>query len=285
MKTLLFLLLLVACAARAATTINPTNRYAYGANIGWIDWRGDTNNGAVVGEYVCSGYIYAANVGWINLGSGAPTNGIQYQNLAASDFGVNQDGLGNLRGYAYGANIGWINFENTGAPKVDLASGRMNGCVWSANCGWIGLSNAFAVVQTDTIPPGADSDSNGLADAWELQNFGHLGVNPNADPDGDGMSNQQEYLAGTNPNDPNSDLEITSFTSAPGGTTVNVTWESVLTRNYYIQKRLDLGPGFSWLDSGLGLISPDGASTARTFADTYAPVRFYRVQAVRPLAP
>lgn len=269
---------------QAATTINPVNKYAYGANIGWIDWRGDTNNGAVIGEYVCSGYIYAANVGWINLGSGAPTNSIYYQNASANDFGVNQDGLGNLRGYAYGANIGWVNFENTGAPKVDLLSGRMTGSVWSANCGWIGLSNAYAYVQTDTIAPGA-LGTNGLPIAWQLLNFGNTNVNPNADPDGDGMSNQQEYLAGTNPNNANSDLEITSFSSAPGGTTANVTWESVLARNYYIQKRLNLNTGFSWLDSGLGLISPDGASTTRTFSDTNAPMRFYRVQAVRPLAP
>src|SRR5437899_599745 len=126
----------------AATTINATNKFAYGANIGWMDWRGDTNNGAVIGEYVCSGYIYAANVGWINLGSGSPFNGIQYQNLSAVDFGVNQDGLGNLRGYAYGANIGWINFENNGAPKVNLKTGNLTGYVWSANCGWISLSNA-----------------------------------------------------------------------------------------------------------------------------------------------
>src|SRR5262249_13519600 len=110
-----FCILLSAFPARAATTINPGNKYAYGANIGWMDSRGDTNNGAVIGEYVCSGSIYSANVGWINLGSGAPANQIQYQNNSAADFGVNQDGLGNLRGYAYGANIGWINFEATGA--------------------------------------------------------------------------------------------------------------------------------------------------------------------------
>src|SRR6516164_807811 len=165
--------------ANAGTTIDASNKYAYGANIGWMDWRGDTNNGAVIGQYVCSGYIYAANVGWINLGSGIPTNGIYYQNLSANDFGVNQDGLGNLRGYAYGANIGWIHFEDIGAPKVDLKSGRIGGSVWSANCGWIGLSNAFAWVQTDTIASGADSDKNGLPDAWELLNFGHLGVDPN----------------------------------------------------------------------------------------------------------
>ncbi len=183
----------------AATTLDPMNRYAYGANLGWMDGYADGANGAVIGEYVCSGYMYGANVGWINLGSGSPTNGIYYQNLSANDFGVNQDGLGNLRGYAWGANIGWINFENTGAPKVDLLTGRMSGYVYSANCGWVSLSNAFAQVQTDGIAPGA-RDVNRLPIAWELLNFGTTGVSTNADPDGDGLNNWDEYLAGTDPN-------------------------------------------------------------------------------------
>src|SRR5262252_3939467 len=51
----LILLSLVVGRAEAVTTINATNKFAYGANIGWIDWRGDTNAGAVIGEYVCSG--------------------------------------------------------------------------------------------------------------------------------------------------------------------------------------------------------------------------------------
>jgi len=268
----------------AASTIDATYRYAYGANLGWLDWRGDTTHGAVIGAYVCSGNLYAANVGWINLGSGSPTNQIYYLNLSANDFGVNNDGLGNLRGYAYGANIGWINFENTGAPRVDLRTGVLTGYVYSANCGWIGLSSLVAYVQTDTIDPGL-MDTNGLPIPWELSYFGHTGVDPNADPDGDGMSNLQEYLAGTDPNDPNSDLEITAFNAASGGTVVDVTWESVLTRNYYIQKRLSLDANSAWLDSGLGLISPDGATTTRAIADTNAPMRFYRVRAIRPLTP
>src|SRR6266705_5152151 len=193
----IFFVLHSSTQVRAATTINATNNFAYGANIGWLNARGDVTSGAVIGEYVCSGYLWAANVGWIALGSSSPTNGIRYQNLSAGDFGVNQDGLGNLRGYAYGAIIGWINFENTGAPKLDLKTGKFSGYVYSANCGWISLSNAAAFVQTDTLDPGPLS-TNGLPIPWLLANFGTTNVNANADPDGDGMSNRQESLAGTN---------------------------------------------------------------------------------------
>ena len=46
-----------------------------------------------------------------------------------------------------------------------------------------------------------DSDGNGLPDNWEIANFGHIGVDPYADPDGDGFTALQEYQNGTNPLD------------------------------------------------------------------------------------
>jgi len=269
-------------SARAGTTMDPVNKYAYGANMGWQNWYADGVNGAVVTDYTLSGFIYAANVGWINLGSGSPVNGIRYQNLAANDFGVNNDGLGNLRGYAWGANVGWISFESTGAPAINLKTGQFSGYVWSANCGWISLSTAFTSLQTDHILTGP-LDVNGLPIAWEMANFGVTGVNPNADPDGDGRSNMQEYLAGTNPNNASDYLHITGETFGPGGTTATITWASVLTRCYYIQKTTSLSPVVIWSDSGLGVIAPAGLSTVKSFADSTAPIRFYRVEAVRPL--
>jgi hypothetical protein len=40
-----------------------------------------------------------------------------------------------------------------------------------------------------------------LLDDWQLGNFGHTGVDPHADPDGDGLTNFDEFLHGTDPND------------------------------------------------------------------------------------
>jgi hypothetical protein len=50
-----------------------------------------------------------------------------------------------------------------------------------------------------------DTDGNELLDTWEMTHFGHLGVDPNADPDGDGLTNLQEYQNGTDPNSADTD--------------------------------------------------------------------------------
>lgn len=68
-----------------------------------------------------------------------------------------------------------------------------------ANIGQV--KNLFAF---DLSQPGAglDLDHNGLPDGWEIQCFGHTGVDPNADEDGDGLTNLQEYHFGIDPIDP-----------------------------------------------------------------------------------
>jgi hypothetical protein len=282
---ILVFLLQPAALLRAGTSIDLANRYAYGGNIGWMNWVADTNNGAVLGDYVCSGYIYSGNVGWINLGSGSPVNGIQYQNFSASDFGVNNDGLGDLTGYAWGANIGWIAFEQTyGKPKINLLTGVLSGYVWSANCGWISLSNSVASVQTDYLYPGPLAP-DGLPVPWLLANFGTTNINANADPTGKGNSIAGDYAAGTDPNNVNSVLRITAESVTGQGTLNSLTWDSEPTRLYYILGTTNLTTP-NWLDSNLGLILPSaGSTTTAGFTDTAAKAKFYHVQAVVPLAP
>jgi hypothetical protein len=293
MKALLatFALLGPLACIRCATTIDPVNKFAYGANVGWIDWRGDTNNGAVIGEFVCSGYLYAANVGWIHLGSNAPTNGVRYQNNSPADYGVNHDGAGNLSGFAYGANIGWINFTNGTAtgplsaedrPHLDLYTGKLAGYAYSANCGWISLSNAFAYVQTDTIPTGADSDGDGIPDSWELSYTNALtAFNGASDADGDGVSDANEYLADTSPIDASDYLRITQITRGVFGPTyTTLLWTSKPSRFYAIQNRAALESG-SFADYAVFPFAGVGSAGFDDFGDR----KFYRIRAFRALAP
>ena len=51
-----------------------------------------------------------------------------------------------------------------------------------------------------------DRDGDGLDDVWELQFFGGLSEQQGSgDADGDGLSNAQEFAAGTDPTNPDSD--------------------------------------------------------------------------------
>ena len=51
------------------------------------------------------------------------------------------------------------------------------------------------------VDPLYDGDHNGLPDLWEQQYFGRTGIDPNADFDGDGISNLQEYRNHSDPTD------------------------------------------------------------------------------------
>jgi hypothetical protein len=279
----------LALPALADSTINVDDKYAYGANVGWINARGDITNGAVIGEFMCSGNLYGANIGWIHLGSGSPTNGVRYGNASADDYGVNNDGLGNLSGYAYGANIGWVNFEtNFGKPKVNLLTGDLDGYAWGANVGWISLSNAQAFVQTDTLGSGPDTDGDGIPDQWELSQVSSLTtLTATADYDHDGISDKGEYASDTRANDINSHMEIVDYDQT-AGTNVYLAWSSEPTRFYRLDRSSGVTNGAPWSDTSLGLIPPEpppAAETSRSFTDSGATQGFYRVRAVRPLSP
>jgi hypothetical protein len=107
-----------------------------------------------------------------------------------------------------------------------------------------------------------------------------LGSADFADPDHDGMNNYQEWLTGTDPTNPLSVLQL--LAPAPSGTNLVVTWQSVNTRNYYLQRATDLtlAPAFQTLATNL-----PGQSGTTSYTDTNAPAPgpyYYRVGVQTP---
>ena len=131
--------------------IDATDKYAWNANSGWTDMETDSGSVTVYDNYL-SGYAWNENTGWIKLGS---AGGGPYNNTNASNWGVNNDGNGNLTGYAWSANCGWINFSTPQSQvKIDT-SGNFSGYAWNENTGWIHFANSETLtykVKTSWVP-------------------------------------------------------------------------------------------------------------------------------------
>ena len=130
-----------------------------------------------------------------------------------------------------------------------------------------------------------DTDANGLPDWWEKLFFGSLtGTDPNGDSDHDGMTNLQEFLAGTNPANPQDRLHISSLVQLNAGGGFTVTWSAVEGRTYKVQYVTALG-GVWQLDLPASQLTAATGQTSLSYTDTTAgsaTVRFYRVVLVTP---
>jgi hypothetical protein len=150
-------------------------------------------------------------------------------------------------------------------------------------------SNTYVFTTTDF--DGYPRIVNGIVDigAYEYQGSGSMpfqawlqyyglptdGSADHIDSDGDGMSNWQEWVAGTNPTNAASALRILSVSSTNGG--VAISWQSITDRSYYLQRATELGglPGFSTVATNV-----IGLTNTTTYVDSNAigsGPYFYRV--------
>ena len=132
----------------------------------------------------------------------------------------------------------------------------------------IAYANGFLEIQA-SIP---DFNFDGLDDRFQRKYFELFTApeaGPGADPDGDGVSNQAEYLAGTNPT-----LRIESVRLDARGSTI--TWQSAPQKSYQLWSRRDLA-GDRWQTVGSPVMAT-GALTEFTDSSATNNFRFYRVQ-------
>lgn len=115
-----------------------------------------------------------------------------------------------------------------------------------------------------------DADGNGLPDSWEIANFGAVGVNPNADPDGDGINNLTEYIVGSNPNSATSGWPATTLSRNETGNTFS--FPTIPGRLYQVRVSNNLT---AWSD--LGTRIPGDGSTKSVTDPNPPDRRFYRL--------
>ena len=159
----------------------------------------------------------------------------------------------------------------------------------------LGQAQYLKLVDVNAPAPGpnvwatADFDADNLPDTWESQ----YGLNPSdasgidgaaGDRDGDGATNYEEFLAGTDPSDRASRLRVTY--AARAGTVFNLDFDSVPFLDYGIEYSYTLA---NWTDcieeTGLPCrITADSTNTAFEIAlpqPTAPPNIFFRVKRQR----
>lgn len=118
----------------------------------------------------------------------APLNasvGTSGAGLAASPGSGTTDSSVELRSDANGIAKLYVNFGSKTTAAVKVTAGP------AANPASLAIR----------VAPSIDLDANGLPDPWELGNFGTTNIDLRSDPDGDGLSNLQEFQQGADPND------------------------------------------------------------------------------------
>jgi hypothetical protein len=106
-------------------TVDTTYHYAWGENVGFVDFANIT-----ISDSALEGFIYGENIGWIDLST------------------VTNTTEGILEGYAWGENVGWVDFS-----KASIGTdGIFTGGAYGENIGWITFGTTSNKVLTDWRP-------------------------------------------------------------------------------------------------------------------------------------
>ena len=127
-----------------------------------------------------------------------------------------------------------------------------------------------------------DHDFDELEDSWETAHFGGTAAVNNArgNLDGDGFSEWDEWLVGTDPNEPGSRFATTSTRQAGNGQH-EIRWPSITGRYYIVREANALTSGWTTV----ACLAGTGGEMSHAYDAQSAPRKFFRVEvALDPVA-
>jgi T5SS/PEP-CTERM-associated repeat protein len=170
----------------------------------------------------------------------------------------------------------------SGTVVVNSGTLIVDTLVVTNGCGRFIHTGGTLIVGSLVLNPSLSVTGDGLPNAWKqqygLDPLSTNGVNGvDGDPDGDGKSNLQEYLAGTDPTNSASTFHITAI--SPEHNDIRVTWMTGIGRTNALQASLDISTNFADVFTVTNTIS-----TVTNYLDVGAginwPARFYRVRLI-----
>ena len=213
----------------AGAEIQLANNYAFRSNQAAVSSLDTLAVVAVTGSHTVSNFTISASVALDTIAPSVPV-GLSASAVSTTQINLtwsaSSDAVG-VAGYTIyreGVEVG--STESSSYSDVGLSASSTYAYSLAAYDAAGNYSSQSAAVSATTAP---EVDSDNLPDDWEIQYFGGINAVNGAeaeDFDGDGSSNYDEWLAGTDPSDATDLLELRPV--------VGVAWASVRDRSYEI---------------------------------------------------